>query len=318
MKDCCILVNLGSPRAGDKAAARAFLAQFLADRFVLPVKNAFLRNCAARIIARLHAAAYARSTLECAPAGRGGESALVLHTKALARELENILKKPVYAAFRYGEDCIESVSEKAAAKGAECAVYFPLYPQAADSTTLSVAAEIARVSAEVFGGNAAVAASYYDAPEYIEALALTARAAADRAGGLENFDAIAASYHSVPMKGSYGKYSAECKKTSSLLGGKLAREVHTLWQSKMGRGKWLEPTAESFVLSAPERGIKKILFLCPGFACDCTETLLEISKNLGDKFRKRGGECLVYVPCLNATKTHAQMIAQILERAPRK
>ena len=59
-----------------------------------------------------------------------------------------------------------------------------------------------------------------------------------------------------------------------------------------------------------------MLVLCPGFSCDCTETLVEINIQLKTLFKELGGEDLQAVACLNDSPAHALMLARILERMP--
>jgi len=61
-------------------------------------------------------------------------------------------------------------------------------------------------------------------------------------------------------------------------------------------------------------GVERIDVVCPGFAVDCLETLEEIAINNVELFRAAGGHTLSYIPCLNASPTHAQVLAGLARR----
>ncbi len=65
--------------------------------------------------------------------------------------------------------------------------------------------------------------------------------------------------------------------------------------------------------SLPQQGIKKIDVICPGFAVDCLETLEEIAMTNAQIFRQAGGEVYSYIPALNATDEHVQLMVSLIE-----
>jgi ferrochelatase len=63
----------------------------------------------------------------------------------------------------------------------------------------------------------------------------------------------------------------------------------------------------------PAKGIKKLDILCPAFSVDCLETLEEISEQNQEIFLHAGGEAFHYIECLNASASHIQMMAKLVE-----
>jgi ferrochelatase len=59
-------------------------------------------------------------------------------------------------------------------------------------------------------------------------------------------------------------------------------------------------------------GPKRVTVVCPGFATDCLETLEEISMQNRDLFLAQGGEAFDYVPCLNSSPAHVEVMADVV------
>ncbi len=303
MSKAYILINLGAPKEASAAQARVFLREFLSDRHVLNI-SAALRMPLAMFISRRRAAAYAKNIAKISP---GGEHPLIKYTKSLARKISAMSGVPTYPAFRYGEQSIKEAVSTARLCGADEFRFVPMYPQCALSTTISAKREASKTlrPSEKF----LFLHSYHDNPDYISALFDSAKPA------LENCGCAIASFHSIPLKdAAQTAYESQCLTTLSLL-RKLAGEtkLHLAWQSKMGRGKWLEPSVVDTARNLARNSRKKLAVLCPGFSCDCTETILEIGEDLRRIFLDEGGEIFQTVPCLNDSDIHAAMFCKLFE-----
>lgn len=51
--------------------------------------------------------------------------------------------------------------------------------------------------------------------------------------------------------------------------------------------------------------------MCPGFAADCLETLEEIAVQNREIFLEAGGQQYEYIPALNATPEHIEMMVKL-------
>ncbi|NEM83789.1 ferrochelatase, partial [Escherichia coli] len=63
---------------------------------------------------------------------------------------------------------------------------------------------------------------------------------------------------------------------------------------------------------------RRLVMACPGFAVDCLETLYDIDLILRATYRDAQTDAandLLYVPCLNATMAHAEVLARIIQQA---
>ena len=86
------------------------------------------------------------------------------------------------------------------------------------------------------------------------------------------------------------------------------------FQSRLGPKAWLKPYTDMTLTSLAKAGTKNVQVICPGFSADCLETLEEIAMENRDLFLGAGGEAYRYIPCLNDTPAHIDMLASLVER----
>ena len=127
------------------------------------------------------------------------------------------------------------------------------------------------------------------------------------------------SFHGIPKslleKGD--PYFCQCQKTARLLAGKLGlgdNEWMISFQSRVGREEWLAPYTDESIRSLAKDGIREIDVVCPGFSTDCLETLEEIAMQNAEFFREAGGETLRYIPSLNDSSSHIDVLAGLALR----
>jgi len=95
----------------------------------------------------------------------------------------------------------------------------------------------------------------------------------------------------------------------------LSPEDYVLsYQSRFGRERWLGPATDETVRALAAEGVRELDVVCPGFAADCLETLEEIAMENAKLFREAGGASLRYVPCLNDSPAHAEVLAALARR----
>jgi ferrochelatase len=83
------------------------------------------------------------------------------------------------------------------------------------------------------------------------------------------------------------------------------------FQSRFGSEEWLQPYLDKTMEALPEQGIRKIAVISPAFATDCLETLEEIEVENREIFLAAGGERFSYIPCLNDSEAHIDLIQQL-------
>ena len=64
----------------------------------------------------------------------------------------------------------------------------------------------------------------------------------------------------------------------------------------------------------PNRGVKNLLVICPGFASDCVETLEEINIQGKNSFLENGGENFDLIPCLNDNSDHIKLFERLISK----
>ena len=128
-------------------------------------------------------------------------------------------------------------------------------------------------------------------------------------------DLIIASYHGIP-KEYFDKgdpYQCYCQKTTRLMKEKFKDVlIETTFQSRFGPREWLKPYTDKTLESLPEKGIKNILMISPGFSSDCVETLEEINIQGRESFMKKGGINFDYIPCLNDNEDHINLLNKLV------
>ncbi|MFQ3280428.1 ferrochelatase, partial [Reinekea sp.] len=77
---------------------------------------------------------------------------------------------------------------------------------------------------------------------------------------------------------------------------------------------WIEPYTNATLTTLPEKGVKDILVLTPGFVVDCLETLEEIAMEGKEVFEAAGGEQYDVLPCLNDSDEAMEMIRELVQQ----
>lgn len=317
MKKGLLLINLGTPSAPTAEAVKRYLKQFLSDphvvnlpRFLwLPILNGIvLKTRPAK-----SAEAYAKIWTE-----RG--SPLLVNTYDLAEKTEAVLNASgeddwsVAVGMSYGCPCIRNGIQKLKAAGVKEISILPMYPQYSTATTKSVYADIQDLVDQ--GMSLPVLKQippYYAHPDYIRALASSVTHFRELNGKNKK---LLLSYHGLPQsyvdKGD--PYQQQCIQTTDLLVKELElneNEWVMTFQSRFGKAKWLQPYTDKTLQTLAQDNIDSIDTVCPGFAADCLETLEEIAIQNAELYYEAGGKSLNYIPALNASDDHAELLATL-------
>lgn len=322
-----LLLNLGTPDGTGYWPMRRYLKQFLSDRRVVDVPRLIWWPLLNLVILTTRpsrsGAAYKRIWNT-----ERNEGPLLTITRAQAEAVGRRLTDRhgdavlVDFAMRYGNPATAAAIERLQAAGCERLLVFPLYPQYAAATTATANDEAFRALMELRWQPAVrTVPAYHDHPGYIAALAgsvaaeLDRRAAADEAAP----DAIVISFHGMPQR--YLRlgdpYHCQCQKTARLLREALGwpeDRLEVTFQSVFGREEWLRPYTVDRVADLARAGKTDIVVLAPGFSADCLETLDEIRTEIRHAFEEAGGQRFTYLPCLNDTPAHIDLLVDIAER----
>lgn len=183
----------------------------------------------------------------------------------------------------------------------------PLFPQYSEATTaLAMDLFYQTVKSKVTIPSFSFISSFHNVAAYIENSASRInqhlKLLKDRG---DKVDILICSFHGLPQKRINIKgdpYLNQCRQSFNLIAEKIkyleSHNVYMTFQSRFGKGEWLQPYTREFVFEAIRAGKKKIAICCPGFLVDCTETKLEIAQQLANDARTIGGK-IFYIPCLN-------------------
>lgn len=312
-----LLVNLGTPEAPTARSLRLYLKEFLWDPRVVelprllwwPLLNGLILALRPRQSAKKYAQIWT-------PEG----SPLKVHTERQAKLLlgylgERIKPAPlVEYAMRYGRPSIREALARLKAQSCERLLVLPLYPQYAASTTASVLDAVwAELSATRNVPALRTVKHYHDHPGYIAALAANVLDYWKRNGQPE---LLVMSFHGLPRfsldRGD--PYHCECQKTARLLASALGLtpdRYRVSFQSRFGRAEWLKPYTAAVLEDLGRQKLKRVDVVCPGFACDCLETLEEIALEGKRTFLNAGGGEFHYIPALNERPEWIAALAQI-------
>jgi len=314
-----LLVNLGTPASPSPGDVRRYLAQFLSDPRVVEIPAALwwpiLHGAILTTRPRKSAAKYASIwTADGSP--------LLVWTQRLAEGVQRAFAERghdvlVGVGMRYGEPALGGALDRLKAAGARRVLVLPLYPQYAASTTATALdTTMTWLQRQRWQPEVRFVNQYHDDDGFIGALAASVRrhwAAYGRGGKL------VMSFHGVPERSLYlgDPYHCQCHVTARRLAAALDLPDDAwklTFQSRFGKAKWLQPYTEPTLCELARSGQQRVDVICPGFACDCLETLEEIAQEAREAFLGAGGREFHYIPALNADESWVAALADIALR----
>jgi len=313
-----LLINLGTPDSTGWWDIRSYLKEFLSDRRVIEVNpvlwqvilNLFILTFRPSKTAHAYKKIWRNDT---------NESPLLYFTRSQAQKLKakignnNII---VDFAMRYGNPSIKSKLNLLKDLGCENIVILPLYPQYAAATTATVCDEVYRFLMSMrWQPSLQVIPHYESDPFYINALIKSIEKKVKSINWKP--DLIISSYHGIPKKyfDKGDPYHCYCQKTTRLMKEKYTSiDIEITFQSRFGPQEWLTPYTDKTLENLPNKGVKNLLVICPGFASDCVETLEEIDIQGRESFLKNGGENFDLIPCLNDNSDHIDLFEKLVKK----
>ncbi len=313
-----LLVNLGTPDSTSWWDIRKYLKEFLSDRRVIEVNpflwqiilNLFILTFRPSKTAHAYKQIWRKDT---------NESPLLYFTRSQSQKLNNKIgsdKIIVDFAMRYGNPGIKLKLQTLKDAGCENIIILPLYPQYAAATTATVCDEVYRsLMGMRWQPSLQVIPHYESEPIYIEALVKSIKETLQTIKWKP--DLIISSYHGIPKKyfDKGDPYHCYCHKTTRLMKESFKSiDIQTTFQSRFGPQEWLTPYTDKTLESLPNKGIKNLLVICPGFASDCVETLEEINIQGKESFMKNGGKNFEMIPCLNDNPDHIDLFEKLVKK----
>lgn len=314
-----VLFQLGGPENLD--AIEPFLYNLFCDPEIIDFPCARLGR---RALAKLISTSRARKVRHHYEA-IGGGSPIRKTTERQAQALEAELSRMgvnarCFVAMRYWHPF--TAEAVAAVKAVECTdlVLLPLYPQYSSTTTGSSLNEWARHFSPN-GTRIHVVRDFYQDETYLDALVAAIN------GTLARFPVpsepeLIFSAHSVPLavieKGDpYQMQIEETVKLATRRGG-WPNKHRLCYQSKLGAGKWLQPSLRTTLRSMAAEAVRRVCVVPISFVSDHLETLGEIDQEARGLAASLGMSQFEVVPGLNDIPKFIAALAQIVLRCIRE
>jgi protoporphyrin/coproporphyrin ferrochelatase len=316
LKTGILITNLGTPQAPTKSAIKQYLAEFLADPYVVqmpkllwwPLLNGIILQIRPQKSTRLYQKIWTSQ----------GSPLLVFMSEILRKLRVSTKAKDSFhyaLGMRYGQPSIQQALLDLRNQQASKLILFPLYPQYASTTTGSMFAEIeVQLKKMDWQPKRHFIAHYAEEPSHIQALVHTIRAHWQRQIPGQK---LLFSFHGIPEKHITrgDPYYHQCLRTAQQIALKLNldnRNWEIVFQSRFGLQRWLQPYCATRLKELPKTGCSHIDIICPGFSVDCLETLEEIAIRNKTLFHQAGGITYNYIPALNDSDLHIQSLVEIL------
>jgi protoporphyrin/coproporphyrin ferrochelatase len=332
-----LLTNLGSPDSCEVKDVRTYLDEFLMDERVIDIPYLIRFLLVKGIIVPFRAP---QSAKKYKTIWTENGSPLVHITSELTKLVAEQAEMPTYMCMRYANPTPKSALDKALQENPDLKelVMVPLYPHYAMSSYETAVVHVENTHKE---GNypfkLTVVKPYYKQPDYLKNLADSIAPYLQK-----HYDHILFSYHGVPERhikksditGSHclkcenccevaSPAHAQCYRHQVIETTRLVAELLGIpegkysfsFQSRLGADKWLQPYTAVQLGEFPQKGIKKLLVVCPAFVSDCLETLEEIAEEGKEIFEEAGGEHFEMIPCLNTRTDWVVTIDKLVKQA---
>lgn len=331
-KQGLLLLNLGTPDDPGPQAVGRYLREFLMDEYVIDIPYPlrwFLVN--ALIVPRRK---YASSELYRTIWTERG-SPLKNHLDDLAAKVRTRSSLEIATAMRYGNPSIAQGLNELKAKGIDDVIVFALYPQYAESTSLSSRKKCEAEALRLGIASLRFFPAFFNHLSFIGSYAAKVR----EHWGRHQPQHLLMSFHGLPERhvirtdhsggrhcllksdccSEIGDANRDCYRAQSFataralaIASALAPSEYTVsFQSRLGRAEWIKPYTEDTLSKLARNGVKRLAVACPAFTADCLETLEEIAVRGKEVFLENGGESYTMIPCLNSDDAWAESVTEM-------
>ncbi len=318
-KSAVLMVNLGTPDAPTPAALRRYLRQFLSDPRVIEVPKPIWWFILNGIILPFRAPKSARAY---ASVWTDDGSPLLIQNRRLADRLRKTLQDTlprveVLLAMSYGQPSIDQAIDRLRAENIQRLLVLPMYPQYSATTTGSVFDAVTRSLSRLrWVPEVRFINDYCNEPDWLDAITDSIRRYRAEHGTAEQ---LVFSFHGIPKRNLLAgdPYYCQCQASARQIVERLGLPDGSwtiTFQSRLGKAEWLKPYTDKTLQTMARNGTKHVQVICPGFSIDCLETLEEIKEENREEFLEAGGKRLDYIPCLNDSEDHVELLAELCKK----
>ena len=315
-----LLVNLGTPDAPTTSAVRKYLAEFLADPRIVEIPriiwwlilNLIILNIRPRKSRDLYKKVWTQD----------GSPLLVTSKKIVnklkkSKNISSDKNLSIDLAMRYGNPSIKKALDNFKDNNINRLAIIPMFPQYSAATTASI---FDKISSEIKLWrnipDVRFLSTYHDEPSYILACAERIKTFWKSKSKSKK---LVFSFHGLPQVNLHkgDPYHCYCHKTARLVANELnlnEDEYIVTFQSRFGTQVWLQPYTDEILTGLAKDGIDSVDIFCPGFLCDCLETLEEINMQSRENYILSGGKIFNYIPALNDCDENIDSMEKIILR----
>ncbi len=316
-----LMLQLGTPTEPTAKGLRPYLRQFLSDPRVIEAPAIVRWLLVNLIIVPFRSPKSAEKYKRIWDEKTG--SPLLSITQAQRDALANQLGPEFRVSFamRYGQPSVESVVAGLIKQKSDRMIVLPMFPQYSATTTASgLDALYQSLQTHRVVPALRVIRDYHDDPDYLDAMTDRIKHYRDQSTAEgKPPEMFLISFHGIPID--YIKRGDPYMRQSAVTGKAIAKRMgwkkgdwKLVFQSRLGRQKWLTPYTDETLKELGRKGVKRVLVAQPGFTADCLETIDEIGYEGQEEFEETGGEELIRVPCLNDDPGFIRALANIVRR----
>lgn len=310
-KKTILLVNFGGPRS--LAEVEPFLKELLTDREVIRTPfPQFIHNLIFRRTAKKRAKTVVHDYAEI-----GGRSPIFEDTEAIASLLAETSGASILTFHRYIPDTHKEFISMISKLQVKELIVFPLFPQFSYATTGSIAKWFSDYLPKTVVDKLRWVRSYCTNSAYVSCSQKLIREFLASKGLKEEESVLIFSAHGLPQTfiDTGDIYESECQLSFSEISKAFPHAKSILaYQSKFGRGKWLEPSTNDVCekIHSYAENRKHAVVIPLSFTSDHIETLFEIEK-LYLPLIKNQGLNAYRCPAFNRREDWIESIGKILE-----
>lgn len=316
MKTAILLINQGEPVSDNPSDVGEFLKRWFLG--LESNKDNLINKIKASIAARLLKSRFAEAYHQ---QWRDQPNPSLLIGRELQRFLQDRLGEDIMVELAHQlcepeiEACLESIQNK----GCEQIIALPLLPQYNPLISGAITAKIEKqVNTAKRSLQLLVIPDYHSHPAYIEAIA-NSILSHWRTQQRQRFLMLIFNGCTSEHLDQQEQYQQQCIGTAHLVAtilGISPDQWAIAYHSHLGKPSLLEPLANAVIHSKAKHNLKEIDVVCPGFATENMVSQQIIHKHLRKQFLAQGGEQFYYIPCLNASESHVQMLEELIRSQP--
>jgi len=272
-----LLVNMGGPQSIEEM--RLFLKNMFSDKYILPLPNGLRQFVAHMIAKKRHPASWEKYQLI-------GGTPIIKHTEATGKALQRAAQIPVYTAYSYTPPFISDVMHDMNKDGIDEIIVLTMYPQASDTTTTSVFADVTKATKKIPPVTIRKICDYSAHPAFLNYWQTLIEEHIRQKGIKDPLLLFTA--HAIPLYGvkKGDKYPDTVRHMAKRLADLMDRRYEVAFQSRVGPVKWVGPDTDDHLEELVASGEKNVVLIPISFTTECLETTYDLNIKLVEIYKE--------------------------------